>query len=97
MSSLLDRKTMRLRWGLTQEIESDGTNTVICAPNGRQLTSQTPGLQLVLGWVVMEGVCAILHQVSSMLYNIGAYKSQATDSSGVSQNTALPCLVVVGV
>ena len=37
----------------------------------------------------MDGVCAILHQVSSMLYNIGADKSQATDSSGVSQNTAL--------
>jgi len=53
--------------------------------------------ELVLGWIVMDGVCTILHQVSSMLYKIGADKSQATDSSGVSQNTAPSCLVVSGI
>jgi hypothetical protein len=59
--------------------------------------NQTPGLQLVLGQVVMDGVCATPHQVSSMPYNIGADKSQATESSGVSQNTALSCTIVGGV
>jgi hypothetical protein len=68
----------------------------ISAPNGRQLTGQTPGLPLVLDWIVIDGVCAIQHHVSSMLYNIDTDKSQATDSSGVGQNTALSSCFVVG-
>ena len=60
-----------------------GISTVICTPNSRQLTDQTPGLQLVLGGIVMDGVYA-------MLYNIGADTESKATSSGVNQNTARP-------
>jgi len=65
LPSISGRKTSCVVESVTSEAGFDDlgkpTLTVICAPNSRQLTDRTPGLQLVLGGIVMDGVYVMLH------------------------------------